>query len=55
MDEQALNDAMASGDLDALDALLDQYDDVEEVDESAQPTAKPFEKGRIYRDDYGRG
>jgi hypothetical protein len=44
MDEQALNDAMASGDLDALDALLDQYDDVEEVDESAQPAAKPTEK-----------
>ena len=30
MDEQALNEAMASGDLDALDALLDQYENGEE-------------------------
>lgn len=44
MDEQALNEAMASGDLDALDALLDQFDDVEEVDEVTEPAAKPKEK-----------
>lgn len=44
MDEQALNEAMASGDLDALDALLDQFDDVEEVDEITEPAAKPKEK-----------
>lgn len=44
MDEQALNEAMASGDLDALDALLDQFDDVEEVDEIKEPAAKPKEK-----------
>ena len=44
MDEQAFNEAMASGDLDALDALLDQYDDVEEVDEVTEPAAKPKEK-----------
>lgn len=44
MDEQAFNEAMASGDLDALDALLDQFDDVEEVDEVTEPAAKPKEK-----------
>lgn len=38
MDEQALNDAMASGDLDALDALLDQYENgEEELDASTTP------------------
>ena len=44
MDEQEFNEAMASGDLDALDALLDQFDDVEEVDEVTEPAAKPKEK-----------
>ena len=44
MDEQAFNEAMASGDLDALDALLDQFDDVEEGDEVTEPAAKPKEK-----------
>lgn len=38
MDEQALDAAMASGDLDALDALLDQYENgEEELDASATP------------------
>lgn len=44
MDEQALNEAMASGDLTALEALLDQYDGAEEVDEVTEPAAKPKEK-----------
>ena len=43
MDEQALNAAMASGDLDALDALLDQYEQGdEELDTSA--TSETTEK-----------
>mgnify|MGYP000556019965 FL=1 len=38
MDEQALDAAMASGDLDALDALLDQYENgEEELDASTTP------------------
>lgn len=38
MDEQALDAAMASGDLDALDALLDQYENGgEELDASTTP------------------
>ena len=38
MDEQALDTAMASGDLDALDALLDQYENgEEELDASTTP------------------
>lgn len=38
MDEQALDVAMASGDLDALDALLDQYENgEEELDASTTP------------------
>ncbi len=53
MDEQALNEAMASGDLDALDALLDQFDDVEEVDEVTEPAAKPKEKVESAVTDYG--
>ena len=43
MDEQALNEAMASGDLDALDKLLEQYESGDVVGDKAITETKPVE------------
>lgn len=43
MDEQALNEAMASGDLDALDKLLEQYESGDVVVDKATTETKPVE------------
>lgn len=43
MDEQALNEAMASGDLDALDELLEQYESDDVVADKTTTETKPVE------------
>lgn len=43
MDEQALNEAMASGDVDALDKLLEQYESGDVVGDKAITETKPGE------------
>jgi hypothetical protein len=43
LDEQALNEAMASGDVDALDKLLEQYESGDVVGDKAITETKPVE------------